>query len=209
MKINEIFYSIQGEGKWTGLPNIFIRTSGCNLRCSYCDTKYANYEFKEMKINDILNKIKKYYCKKICITGGEPLIQEEIIKLVNILIKNNYDISIETNGSINIKPFSNKKSVMISMDFKSPSSNMTEKMLYKNIKYLKNKDQFKFIIKDLKDYKFAKEIIKNNEINCIIFFQPEESTNPEKLANWILKDNLNVKLGLQIQKIIWKNKIGV
>jgi len=209
MKINEIFYSIQGEGNWTGFPNIFIRTAGCNLRCSYCDTKYAYKTYKEIKIVNILDIIKKYNCKKICITGGEPLIQKDIVKLVNNLIKNNYKISIETNGSLDIKPLKGKKSVMISLDIKCPSSNMAEKMLYQNLEYLQNKDQLKFIIKDVEDYIFAKEVIKKNIINSSIFFQPVTGINPKKLANWILKDNLNVKLGLQIQKILWKNKRGV
>lgn len=209
MKINEIFYSIQGEGNWMGLPNIFIRTSGCNLRCSYCDTKYAYNTYKEIKIIKILNEIKKYNCRNICITGGEPLIQKDIIRLINILIKNNYKISIETNGSMDIKPISNKKAVMISLDIKCPSSNMTEKMFYQNLLYLKGKDQLKFIIKNIKDYNFAKEIINSNKTNCSIYFQPVWGINPKKIANWILKDNLNVKLGLQIQKILWNNKRSV
>ena len=208
MKINEIFYSIQGEGNWTGLPNIFIRTSGCNLRCSYCDTKYAYDTFKEIKIIKIIDEIRKYNCKKVCITGGEPLLQKDMIKLVDELIKNNYNVSIETNGSIEIKPISNKKLVMISLDVKCPSSNMSEKMLYQNLLYLKKKDQLKFIIGDIKDYIFAKEIIINNKISCSIFFQPVAGTDPRKLANWIIKDNLNVRLGLQIQKILWQNGRG-
>ena len=98
MKINEIFYSIQGEGKWTGLPNIFIRTSGCNLRCSFCDTTYAYDDGKEMSIDEISSQISKYPCKYICITGGEPLLQKEILNLIDFLIKRNYKICIETNG---------------------------------------------------------------------------------------------------------------
>ena len=147
MKINEIFYSLQGEGKWTGLPNIFIRTSGCNLNCLYCDTRYANDSYKDLKIIKIFNEIKKYNCKNICITGGEPLIQKDTINLINFLKKKKYKISIETNGSIDIKPISNKKSVMISLDIKCPSSNMTEKMLYQNILYLKKKRSNKIYYK--------------------------------------------------------------
>ena len=209
MKINEIFYSIQGEGNWTGFPNIFIRTAGCNLRCSYCDTKYAYYKFKEIKILKILEIVQKYNCKKICITGGEPLLQKELKELVSILTKYDYKISIETNGSLEIKSFAGKKSVMISLDIKCPSSNMNKKMLYQNLLYLKNKDQLKFIIKDKKDYIFAKKIIKKNIINCSTYFQPVSGIDPKNLANWILKDNLNVKLGLQIQKILWMDRIGV
>ena len=124
MDINEIFYSIQGEGSWTGIPNIFIRTTGCNLRCSYCDTKYAYYEKKNMTINEIIDVISKYKCKNICITGGEPLLQKETINLIDTLIKNNYKICLETNGSIDIKNISNKKYLIISLDIKCPSSKM-------------------------------------------------------------------------------------
>ena len=106
MNINEIFYSIQGEGKWTGLPNIFVRVTGCNLRCSYCDTKYAYYDGKEMSINEILDHIDKYPCKHVCITGGEPLLQHDTTDLISAFIKRNYKISLETNGSINIENLS-------------------------------------------------------------------------------------------------------
>ena len=132
MKINEIFYSIQGEGNWTGLPNIFIRTSGCNLRCTYCDTKYSYESYTEMKIEKIFNEIKKYNCKYICITGGEPLIHKDIRKLLKILLENKYNISIETNGSIDIKFLTRFKQIMISLDIKCPSSKMTEKMYFHN-----------------------------------------------------------------------------
>ena len=114
MKICEIFYSIQGEGNWIGLPNIFIRTAGCNLRCSFCDTIYAFDEKREMTITDIVKEIKKYNCNHICITGGEPLIQNETNKLIEILCNKGYRLCLETNGSINIKKIAEKKSVMIS-----------------------------------------------------------------------------------------------
>ena len=110
MVINEIFYSLQGEGNWAGLPNIFIRTTGCNLRCSYCDTKYAYDSGEEMSIETILDNISIYPCKYICITGGEPLLQNEIMNLINALLKRKYYICLETNGSIDIKGISNKKS---------------------------------------------------------------------------------------------------
>jgi 7-carboxy-7-deazaguanine synthase len=209
MKINEIFYSIQGEGNWTGKPNIFIRTSGCNLRCSYCDTKYAYDSYKEMSIIEILDEINKYNCKNICITGGEPLIQKDLIILVKELLENKYKICIETNGSVEIKQFSFDKSIIISLDVKCPSSNMTEKMLFDNIDYMKKNDQLKFVIKNKIDYEYAKNFILSNKINCPIYFQPVEGIDPKILAEWILNDNLNIKLGLQIQKILWKNRRGV
>jgi len=209
MKINEIFYSLQGEGKWTGIPNIFIRTTGCNLRCSFCDTKYAYDKGKEMSLEKILQKISKYPCKNICITGGEPLIQNKIMDVIDMLIKKKYKICLETNGSLNIKKLLNKKSLMISLDIKCPSSKMHSKNNFKNINHLKEKDQLKFVIKNKKDYEYAKKIINRYKPVCDIFFQPVWGTNPCDLANWIIYDGLNVKLGLQFHKILWGNKRGI
>jgi len=208
MKINEIFYSLQGEGKWTGLPNIFVRTTGCNLRCSFCDTKYAYKDGKEMSINEIVKQINKYKCKYICITGGEPLLQNETVDIIDALLKRNYKICLETNGSISIKKLSNKKSLMISLDIKCPSSNMHDKTYLKNISYLRMDDQLKFVIKDKDDYNYAKKIVNKYKPSCTVFFQPVWGTNPRNLADWIVYDKLNVKLGLQLHKVIWGDRKG-
>lgn len=208
MKIYDIFYSIQGEGNWTGLPNIFIRTAGCNLRCTFCDTKYAYDVKREMTITEIVKEIKKYNCNNICITGGEPLIQIETNKLIDDLINKGYRICLETNGSIDIKRIAEKKYVMISLDIKCPSSGMNKKMFFDNIFHLDKDDQIKFIIGNKEDYEYAKKIVQGYKIFCPIFFQPVENTNPKELAGWILNDCLNVKLGLQIHKIIWEGKRG-
>jgi 7-carboxy-7-deazaguanine synthase len=206
MKINEIFYSIQGEGKWTGLPNIFIRTSGCNLRCNFCDTTYAYNDGKEMSCDEILKKISKYPCKKICLTGGEPLLQDEIILLIDQLLKKDYKICLETNGSINIKDIIKNNSIIISLDVKCPSSKMVKKNYLKNINLLNEKDQLKFVINDNNDYLYAKKIINDYKPKCPVFFQPVWGKNPKELASWIISDGLEVKLGLQLHKIIWGNK---
>jgi len=208
MKINEIFYSIQGEGKWTGKPNIFIRTTGCNLRCTYCDTKYAYYKGKEQNIDELIEKIQKFPCKKVCITGGEPLLQKDIIKVAEQFLKNKYDILIETNGSITIRKISKIKKIIISMDVKCPSSKMHNKMDLANIQLLSKNDQLKFVIQNKKDYEYAKKIIKKYKPVTNIFFQPVWKTDPKNLSEWILKDGLSVNLGLQIHKIIWGNKKG-
>jgi len=208
MKINEIFYSIQGEGKYTGLPSIFIRTTGCNLRCSYCDTKYAYEEGEEIGIDQIKKKIRKYKCKNICLTGGEPLIQKETQNLIDELIKEGYFITIETNGSIDIKPFAKNKKIMISLDIKCPSSKMNNKMIFENIKILKEKDQLKFVISNKTDYEYAKKIVIKYQPQCVTFFQPVWGSNVDNLVKWILKDNLDVNIGLQIHKIIWGETKG-
>ena len=208
MKVNEIFFSIQGEGKWSGLPNIFVRTSGCNLRCSFCDTKYAYYNGVEMSLNQIISRIKNYPSKYICITGGEPLLQTDVYEFINSLLEKNYNICIETNGSIDIKNLVKIKKVLISLDIKCPSSNMQDKNFLQNIILLRKTDQIKFIIKDKVDYNYAKKIVLQYKPACDIYFQPVWGTEPKFLADLILKDELNVKLSLQLHKIIWNDEKG-
>ena len=209
MKVNEIFYSLQGEGKWTGLSNIFIRTTGCNLRCSYCDTKYAYEEGSEISVEEIVNEIQKFPCKYVCITGGEPLLQDEIMDLIENLLMRGYRICLETNGSVNIEKIVGKESLIVSLDIKCPSSKMHEKMELNNLFYLTKNDQLKFVIKNKGDYNYAKSIIGEYKPQSTIFFQPVWGTNPKELSSWILNDNLNVRLGLQLHKVIWGDKRGI
>jgi len=209
MDINEIFYSIQGEGSLTGLPTIFIRTAGCNLRCTYCDSTYAYDEKTIMTIDEILDNIEQYSCNEVCITGGEPLLQSETMVLIKNLQTRRYHISIETNGSQDISQIKDRTNVLISMDIKCPSSGMQEHMRFSNIDALNSSDQLKFIISDQKDYNYAKMIINQYHIPCPIFFQPVWDTDPAILAQWIISDNLPVHLGLQIHKILWGDKKGV
>jgi len=201
--MNEIFYSIQGEGADAGLPTIFIRLAGCNLRCSYCDTKYAFYGGKEMSIEEIMTEIKKWRCKRVCITGGEPLLQEGIYELVDILLRNDYEVSVETNGSISIEKLIDKN-VIIKMDIKLPSSRMHEKMRMENIGLLRNKDELKFVIGNKRDYEYAKEILQEYKPYCQVIMQPVwKKIDTTKLAEWILKDGIDVRLSIQLHKILW------
>lgn len=209
MKINEIFYSIQGEGKWMGLPNIFIRTTGCNLRCSFCDTTYAYETGEEMSIEEIINRIRKHPCNYVCITGGEPLLQEEIVQLIDVLLEKKYVICLETNGSIGIESLVGKKSLLISLDIKCPSSTMHEKMNFNNVSLLTCNDQLKFIIQNREDYEYAKKIIKKYKPQSAIFFQPIWGINLKELSSWVLNDGLDVRIGLQLHKIIWGDRKGV
>lgn len=208
MIINEIFFSIQGEGQWVGKPNIFVRITGCNLRCKYCDTKYAYENGRNMSISEIITEVKKYPCKNICITGGEPLLQNETKELIHNLLENNYSLILETNGSMSINDYLGNKKIIISLDIKCPSSDMSDKMIYENLSYLNPNDQVKFVISNKKDYKYAKEIINKYETKAMIFFQPEWSFDPKKISSWILRDGLNVNLSLQLHKIIWGNSRG-
>jgi 7-carboxy-7-deazaguanine synthase len=209
MKINEIFYSLQGEGLLTGVPSVFIRTTGCNLRCSYCDTTYAYEKGTNMNIQQIIDEVKKFPCNHVCLTGGEPLLQREITHLINDLLEKKYMVCLETNGSRNIQRFVGKKSVLVSLDIKCPSSGSHEEMNMRNITYLQRKDQMKFIIKTKEDYEYAKKTIEKYKPICPVFFQPVWGTDPKRLASWILRDGLSVRLSLQVHKIIWGAKRGV
>lgn len=207
MEITEIFYSLQGEGIEIGLPTIFIRTSGCNLKCTWCDTRYAWEEGQDMGIDEIMEIIKDFECNRVCVTGGEPLLQEETLELIENLLED-YAVTIETNGSIDISPLIDKD-LMISMDYKTPSSKMNDEMIKSNLQKLRDEDQLKFIVSDKRDYNFTLEVLEKHEIKADIIFQPEGNKNMRKLAEWILDDSLDVRLIPQLQKIIWGGKRGV
>ena len=155
LKINEIYYSIQGESSFMGIPCIFIRLTYCNLRCSYCDSEYTFHEGKDMDIKSILKLIKQYPCNLVEVTGGEPLFQDNCIPLLKELVNKGYNVLLETSGSLSIK--SVPKEVVNIIDFKCPSSKMEKKNLWKNINYVKNNDQIKFVIGDRKDYEWTKK----------------------------------------------------
>ena len=209
VSINEIFYSIQGEAKNSGKPTVFVRTAGCPFNCSYCDTEYAFSEGKKIKISEILSTIKQYKTNYITVTGGEPLIQKNIISLLDILVKNSFNVSIETSGLIDISKI--PKDVEIVMDVKTPSSNENDNNIEKNLLLIKKSDVIKFVIGTKKDYEWSKKIIKENNLIDFknIFFSPtHELLNPSDIADWILKDNLNVTLQIQLHKYIWGNERG-
>ena len=207
VSINEIFYSIQGEAKNSGKPTVFIRTAGCPFRCSYCDTDYAFTEGKQTKISEIIKLIKKFDTKYITVTGGEPLAQKNIRHLLELLIINSYNISLETSGLIDISDV--PKDIEIVMDIKTPSSNEESKNIKKNLSIIKKTDVLKFVIGDKNDYEWSKVILsENNLVNFSnIYFSPvHDLLKPKDIAKWILDDNLKVTLQLQIHKYIWGNE---
>lgn len=213
--ISEIFYSFQGESSYIGMPTVFIRTFGCNLKCETCDTKYSfTGKAKVLSVSDILKIVKKIETPYVCITGGEPLLQKsQILKLSLELLKLNKIISIETNGSIDISGF-NKK-VKIVMDVKTPNCFKNFKLdkvfLMDNLKYLKETDEIKFVISDLKDYKFSVSFIKKYKLldTVKIIFSPNLSNIgfAKKLVKLILKDKLNVMFQPQLHKLIKEEPI--
>ncbi len=162
-----------------------------------------------MTIPQILDAVQAYPCIHVCVTGGEPLIQKEIITLIDVLLKKKYIVNLETNGSIGIKDLVGKKSLIISLDIKCPSSGSYKQMVVGNINILSKKDQLKFIIKNRGDYLYAKQILEKYHPVCSVFFQPVWGTDPKKLAGWILYDGLRVRLSLQLHKVIWGQKKGV
>ena len=203
LKINEIFYSIQGESSFNGMPCIFIRLTYCNLRCSYCDTEYAFYEGKDMSIQDIIHEIQQYDCKLVEVTGGEPLMQEECINLMKTLLNENYQVMLETGGSLPLNKV--PKKVIKIVDFKCPSSNMSKKNDWSIIKDLNSKDEVKFVIADKDDYQWTKKKINQYNLSeqTILFSPVHDILDPKILSDWILKDNLKVRLQKQLHKYIW------
>ena len=203
LKINEIFYSIQGESSYNGMPCVFVRLTYCNLRCSYCDTEYAFYEGKDMSIKDILKKIQSYNCKLVEVTGGEPLLQKESIDLMEKLIEKKYTVMLETGGSLPIKNV--PKEVIKIIDFKCPTSKMDKKNDWSIIKDITNHDEIKFVIGDRDDYKWSKEKIHdyNLENKTILFSPVHDVLDSKKLSKWILEDGLNVRMQIQLHKHIW------
>ena len=186
LKINEIFYSIQGESSFSGIPFVFVRLTGCNLRCSFCDTKYAYEEGKEITVEQILKEVKKYKCRYVEITGGEPLLQDDTPFLVDSLLDKDFNVLVETNGTKDISVISDK-AVMI-MDIKCPSSGEVNKTDWENIKRLDKKDEVKFVIAEKSDYDWAKEIIieRNLPYKLGVLLSPvKEKLNPALLAEWI------------------------
>jgi 7-carboxy-7-deazaguanine synthase len=204
LKINEIYFSIQGESSKAGLPCVFIRLTYCNLRCTYCDTEYAFYDGKDYSIDEIIEQVKKYNCKLVEVTGGEPLFQKECYDLLRHLCSEGFEVLLETGGSLPIKDVDPK--VKIIMDLKCPSSGMIKKNLYENINFLKPADELKFVIGTREDFDWAKEIIKQHDLNNkneILFSVVFEELEPLTLVNWILEDKLNVRFQLQMHKFIW------
>ena len=211
IKINEIYLSVQGESTHTGLPCIFIRLTGCNLRCSWCDTAYAFHEGKNMSIDEILQKVESFGIHLVEITGGEPLMQDNVYILMNRLIEEGYKVMLETGGSISLERV--PKDVIKIMDLKCPGSGEQEKNNLDNLKLLAPHDEVKFVILDKKDYEWSRDIIKKYKINetAHILLSPVfDKLELKEMVKWILEDRLPVRLQTQLHKIIWdKNTIGV
>ena len=207
LNITEIFYSLQGEAREVGIPTVFVRLTGCPLRCNYCDTAYAFKGNNPLSIEQILSEIAKYKTHYVCVTGGEPMAQSNCLHLLDTLIEKGYKVSMETSGSINISKVN--KNVSIVMDLKTPSSTEQHQNRYENIPLLENKDQLKFVIASRSDFEWCCGILEDHEILSDVLFSPVyESLRPAELADWILEKQLNVRLQVQLHKILWGDEKG-
>ena len=207
LNITEIFYSLQGEAREVGIPTVFVRLTGCPLRCNYCDTAYAFKGNNPLSIEQILAEISKYKTHYVCVTGGEPMAQSNCLGLLDTLINKGYRVSMETSGSIDISKVN--KNVSIVMDLKTPSSTEQHQNRYENIALLENKDQLKFVIASRLDFDWCCSILEDYEILSDILFSPVyESLKPAQLADWILEKQLNVRLQVQLHKILWGDEKG-
>ena len=208
-RITEIFYSLQGESRTVGLPTVFVRLTGCPLRCGYCDTEYAFHGGQKMDISDIVAEVASYQPRYVTVTGGEPLAQSTCLELLTELCDQGLEVSLETSGAMDISKVDSRVSRV--MDFKTPGSGEMSKNRYSNIELLNAHDQLKFVICDRSDYEWA--VAKINEYDlaqrCELLFSPEHGNLPATdLAEWIIADNLPVRMQIQLHKYLWNDAQG-
>ncbi len=209
LKINEIFYSIQGESSYLGYPCVFVRLSGCNLRCRYCDTTYAYEEGSYLSPKELFEIIGSYKTRLVTITGGEPLLQPQVVPFIKSLLEKGYQVLVETNGSLPISVLPEGANVV--MDIKCPGSGMSDFMCWENINFIKPTDEVKFVLTNREDYEWAKAVLKKYDLSkrCQILFSAVfKELKLKELAEWILKDQIWVRLQPQLHKIIWGEKRG-
>lgn len=221
LRMTEIFYSLQGEALTSGLPTVFVRLTGCPLRCVYCDTTYSFTGGERLSLEAIMADIAQYPCKRVCITGGEPLAQPNCIALINRLLEAGYEISLETAGALSVADV--PEAVSKVMDIKTPSSGESDKNLWSNLDYLTQHDQLKFVIMNRSDYEWSKQQLIDYKLDQkvgTVWFSPMFNVHDSKdsavevpnlarqLAEWILVDAIPVRLQLQLHKIIWADAKG-
>lgn len=210
IKIFEIFHSLQGETSRMGLPTVFVRLTGCPMRCTYCDTAYAFSGGNNMELAEIMQKIAEFGTQYVTVTGGEPLAQKECYSLLQTLCDAGYSVSLETGGAMDIAPVDQRVSVIL--DIKTPASNEEKNMRWTNIPHLKSTDEIKFVLCNRADYDWAKSKIIEMQLTekCPILFSPSyHELSADMLAAWVLEDKLGVRMQIQLHKILWGEKQGV
>ena len=209
LKITEIFYSLQGETNTVGYPTVFVRLTGCPMRCSYCDTAYAFHGGKRHELDEILAEVSSYGAKHVTVTGGEPLAQPECLQLMSRLCDAGHFVSLETGGAMDISKVDPR--VYIVLDIKTPASNEEPNNTYENLEFIKSTDCLKFVICDRDDYLWSKDFVAKHSLNdqCDVFFSPSaDQLDATELADWIVEDRLAVRLQIQLHKILWANEAG-
>lgn len=208
MRIIEVFHSIQGEGPQTGVRTSFIRTARCNLRCSWCDTTYSFGPGVERSIPDLLDEVRGHGTREVCLTGGEPLLQNASVELVRALTAKRYRVVIETGGSLDVRPYLGIPGVILSVDVKCPASRMEAKNRWSNLPLLRARDVLKFVIADRKDYLYARKVLRERPSRAQKVFQPVWGSPAGRLADWVLTDRLDVRVMLQTHKQLWGDVPG-
>ena len=210
LRINEIFFSLQGESSRVGLPTVFVRLTGCPLRCGYCDTAYAFHEGQTRLLAEVLAEVATYGTRYVCVTGGEPLAQRNCLRLLTSLCDAGYSVSLETSGAIDISGVDTRVSRI--MDIKTPGSTEVEKNIWGNLGFLVAHDEIKFVITSEADYLWARELLRTRKLNdiCPVLFSPSfADVTAMQLAEWVLRDQLPVRMQVQLHKVIWGEKRGV
>ncbi len=208
MRIIEIFHSIQGEGPWTGVRTTFVRTARCNLRCTWCDTKYSFGPGRERSIPSIVREVERNRTQHVCLTGGEPLLQGDSPRLLRELSERGIQTVIETGGSLDVAPYLRIPRVVLSVDVKCPSSKMESHNRWSNLPLLRTGDVIKFVIGDRRDYLYARRVVRAYDGPATLVFQPVWGTDAGALADWVLKDRLEVRVMLQEHKVLWGDVPG-
>jgi 7-carboxy-7-deazaguanine synthase len=205
VRVNEIFHSIQGESTWAGRQCVFVRLTGCNLRCSWCDTAYAFYEGEQMEIGALMERVRAYGCKLAEITGGEPLLQKGVHALIAALLREEYEVLIETSGEQDIACVDRR--VIKIMDLKCPDSGEAGRNRWANIEHLSARDEVKFVIASRRDYEWARDVIGEYQlearVNAVLMSPVFGAIDPASLAGWILEDRVPARMQLQMHKYIW------
>ncbi|MBN1109147.1 MAG: radical SAM protein [Methanomassiliicoccales archaeon] len=209
MLVHEAFLSIQGEGRTMGLPTAFVRLSGCNLDCRWCDTRQAREGGEEMSVAKVLDLVRSMAVRHVCLTGGEPLCQPDSVHLLSALLEDGRHVTLETNGSLPLDVLPDHPELLISMDYKCPSSGEEGRMLLRNLELLGPKDQLKFVVADMEDLERAEQVLRAHPPRCPVIFTPLGGLSLEPAVSFVLSRKLEVRVLPQLHKLIWGDRQGV